>query len=127
MCLDRRADCKQYECVPRYPRCTKLLKNAMLLHEGKSFKNPHHRYNAYEVYSNCVLTVSFLIRFLYISLYTVVSGIYDSGIYDNPPYTTEKPRSLEFSYLHHVFLSGIYDIRYIRHSPFTTSFLIPLG
>ena len=52
---------------------------------------------------------------LNIKLYTVVSGIYD-----NPPYTTEKLRSLEYSYLHHVFLSGIYNIRYtgiydIRH------------
>merc|ERR1739838_1218902 len=38
----------QYECVPRQKKCKKLLKNAVLQHEGGFYENPFHRYNKYE-------------------------------------------------------------------------------
>jgi len=40
--------CQQYECIPRHKKCKKLLKNAILQHEGNLFENPIHRYKKYE-------------------------------------------------------------------------------
>jgi len=50
VCLtyDSNGRCPQYECMPRHKRCKKLMKNAILQHEGSFFRNPLHRYKKYE-------------------------------------------------------------------------------
>merc|ERR1719427_329777 len=40
--------CPQYECISKHRKCKKLLKNAVLQHEGSFFDNYNMKYNKYE-------------------------------------------------------------------------------